>query len=167
MLMEDICCADDEKFLLSLAQYDVSSFYVIACHFIHFTSAICTYFPFLFGINWDVEGRTVENCPHICLHVCYTVWFSYSGSLIRTTRVLVRHLSFVAHVRQKHDISRGKKEPKELASSLCSRIPFRTGAPVPQLPLQILFEVHQVAILACCHQMWMHEALIKRAAAAS
>lgn len=122
---------------------------------------------FPFGIHWDVKGRTVENCPHVCLRICYTVWFYYSGSLIRTTRVLVRHLSFVAHVRQKHDISEERKSPTNRPSSLCSKIPFRRGAPVPQLPLQILFEVHQVAILACYHQSWMHEALIRRAAAAS
>lgn len=81
------------------------SFYPFHIRYMHLLS-----FPF--GINWDVEGRTAENCPHICLHVCYTVWFSYSGSLIRTTRVLVHHLSFVAHVRQKHDISQERKSPK-------------------------------------------------------
>lgn len=52
-----------------------------------------------------------------------------------------------------------------MPSSLRSRLPFRKEVPVPRLPLQILFEVHQVTILALDHQM--HGALIRIAAAAA
>lgn len=37
--------------------------------------------------------------------------------------------------------------------SLCLRLPFRKEVPVLQLPLQILFEVHQVTIVAFYHQI--------------
>lgn len=107
---------------------------------------------FPFGINWVVRYRTKENCLHICLHTValgdFIILTAWSGLL----RVLVRHLFFCSTREAKK-----RKSPKNMPSSLWSRLPFREEVPVPQIPLQILFEVHQVTILAFYHQTWIIE----------